>query len=411
MIFGLAPMDGITNLPYRTIVNNVFSNYGPQQPDTQIRNRTEFMNVDWYMIQPHKLVHHLIHHDDEKQLIAQLYGGNKDTLVQSVIDIQEKYPQFMGIELNIWCPSPRVMVCGGWSWMMKHKERTLDIIKSMSNVATLPFSIKVRTGVNEEDKKDRYVILLQAAPYVHCISIHGRTIKQWHSGQVDRNYIHRFKQEVWDTCLVIGNGGITTHAEALHYVQTPLPFDGHNTTSTSEISYGIDGIMVWQAAIADPWIFTGHTPSTQERYETIMEHLYLAVAYEIWSQIHVNEPDEDMSINKKYLHAFKKYDPNSDEAYDLPPLVRHKYSITMPTIDELNAIIETIKKDPTLTSFNLTPTETRRHALHTPTTFRKYLFNYIKWLPGSKELKIKAAKITEYTELFYAIKEYFNQEL
>jgi UDP-N-acetyl-D-mannosaminuronic acid transferase (WecB/TagA/CpsF family) len=53
------------------------------------------------MIQPHKLVHHLIHHDDEKQLIAQLYGGNKDTLVQSVIDIQEKYPQFMGIELNI----------------------------------------------------------------------------------------------------------------------------------------------------------------------------------------------------------------------------------------------------------------------------------------------------------------------
>jgi tRNA-dihydrouridine synthase len=65
--------------------------------------------------------------------------------------------------------------------MMRNKERTLDIIKTMSDVATLPFSIKVRTGINEEDKKERYNILLQAAPYVHCLSIHGRTIKQGHS--------------------------------------------------------------------------------------------------------------------------------------------------------------------------------------------------------------------------------------
>jgi hypothetical protein len=118
-----------------------------------------------------------------------------------------------------------------------------------------------------------------------------------------------------------------------------------------------------------------------------------------------------MSINKKYLHAFKKYDPNSDEAYELPPLVRHQYSVTMPTMDQLNAIIKKIQDDPTLSSFKLTPTETRRHALHTPTTFRKYLFNYIKGLTGSKELKIQAASMTDYTELFHAISNYFNNLL
>jgi len=122
MIFGLAPMDGITDLPFRSIVNHIFNTYQnspqksphlPPKSPPSLWCRTEFMNTDGYMIQPAKMIKHLIHHDQESKLIAQIYGGNMDTLVKTAIDIDQKYPTFWGIELNIGCPSPKVMACGG----------------------------------------------------------------------------------------------------------------------------------------------------------------------------------------------------------------------------------------------------------------------------------------------------------
>ncbi len=334
------------------------------------------------MIQPQRLVHHLIFHDQEKKLIAQIYGWVRETLVQTAIDIEKKYPEFMGIELNIGCPSPKVMSCGWGSGMMREKERTLSIIKEISESVSCPFSIKVRTWINEDDKQDRYNILLQAAPYVHCISIHGRTIKQGHSGEVDWEYIRKFKEDVGDTCIVIGNGGIKSFEEAEKRVKENK----------------IDGAMIAQAAIANPWIFTPHTPSIKERYDVIKRHLYLSTAYQLWSQESVPENTDDLSSNKAYLHAFKKYDPNSDESFEFPPLSRHSYKVQMPTKDMIE------KKITEISSLTV-------GKLHSVIEFRKYLFNYIKGLPWSKDLKTQVASINDFETLESAIDTYFTQLL
>ena len=72
------------------------------------------MSADGYCVNPPKLVRHLLIRDDEKKVIAQIYGGKQDELVRTAIDIQTKYgDRFAGIELNIGCPSPKVMACGG----------------------------------------------------------------------------------------------------------------------------------------------------------------------------------------------------------------------------------------------------------------------------------------------------------
>jgi len=119
-------MDGITDCPYRLIVQDIFRQYNnstsqsakiptPQQVTGQAHQlwtRTEFMSADGYMINPSRLIKHLIITDDEPDCIAQIYGGNIETLRETVLDICEKYPQFAGIELNIGCPSPKVMSCG-----------------------------------------------------------------------------------------------------------------------------------------------------------------------------------------------------------------------------------------------------------------------------------------------------------
>jgi tRNA-dihydrouridine synthase len=98
---------------------------------------------------------------------------------------------------------------------------------------------------------------------VKVISVHGRTYKQSHSGEVNRDFIYRLKQQLPDH-IIIGNGGIRSYQQAQEQLQN------------------LDGIMIAQSAIGNPWIFTPHTPTLRERYELITQHLDLACAAEIY---------------------------------------------------------------------------------------------------------------------------------
>ena len=80
--------------------------------------------------------------------------------------------------------------------------------------------------------------------------------------------------------------------------------------------------MIGQSAIADPRIFTAHTPTLSERYNIILQHLYLAVAYEIRCIQHIspiksmneNEDTSSLGTNKKFLHALKQHYKNNDDS-------------------------------------------------------------------------------------------------
>ena len=63
--------------------------------------------------------------------------------------------------------------------MMREKEKTLDLIKRLRDaVAPLPFSIKTRAGLTDEDRDAQKQFIIDAAEYCHIVSIHGRTYKQ-----------------------------------------------------------------------------------------------------------------------------------------------------------------------------------------------------------------------------------------
>ena len=65
------------------------------------------MSADGYMINPSRLVKHLIKDKTEQQLIAQIYGGNIDTLIKTTQDIEKKYPDFFEFEeLTIFATFP-----------------------------------------------------------------------------------------------------------------------------------------------------------------------------------------------------------------------------------------------------------------------------------------------------------------
>lgn len=379
MILWLAPMDGITDLPYRTIVKKIFDMYNT---DHELWLWTEFMNTDGYMTHPAKLVKHLIHHEQEIPLYAQIYGGNPDTLIKTAQDIEHKYPTFAGVELNIGCPSPKVMACGWWSGMMKDKKQCLQIIKDISQSISIPFSIKVRTGLNDQDKEEQFTMLVAAAPYCHTITVHGRTFSQWHSNIVDRDFIYRLKKEVGDTCKIIGNGGITSYEDGI------------------EKNQNLDGIMTAQAAIGNPRVFVNHIPTLQERYDVIIDHLQLTIAYEIrFNQIleqYPNNPtDPILQANKLVLHYKKKIDDDDTLVHTQKETQIHDYKLPFPQLQDIQTIADTIQPD------NIYP-------YRSIVEFRKYLFNYIKGIPGSKECKQEIAKTQNYKELYHLMTNFFH---
>jgi tRNA-dihydrouridine synthase len=337
-------MDGITDAVYRYVARRIFDQHTTQ--DTYMC-RTEFMSSDGYLHNWQKLVRHLLTYPCEyPYTIAQIYWDNADTLTYVAQEIDRKY-DFAGIELNIGCPSPKVMSCGWGVWMLKDKHQTLNTIRQIATSIGRPFSIKTRIGLSADDRQEQYDFILASAEYCQTITIHGRTYRQSHSGSVDRDFIKSIKQALGDRIRVFGNGGIKSYQDACQHQDI------------------LDGIMIGQACIGNPWILTPYTPTLLDRYETIMLHLDLSCLMELYFQ-DLCHFDHD---NQVLLQP------------DLQEMMTHRaYIDSFVELDTCHSVIE----------------------------FRKHLFNYIHGLPGNKELKMQVANLKNYHALVDAIKQYFD---
>lgn len=348
----LAPMDWITDCAYRIICKQIFEKHG--HPDDELMLRTEFMSADGYCHNPPGVIKHLLRSDYDHETIMQIFGGNAESLVQCALDIEQKY-DFAGIELNMWCPSPKIMKCAAWSGMLKDKKKTLSILKEIRERIRTPFSLKTRTGLSKDDVEEQFNFLIEASTYVRMIGVHGRTYKQSHAWYVDRDFINKLKERLPNT-VIIWNGGIRSYQQALE-----------------QYNKGCDGIMIAQSAIGNPRILTPHTPTIQERYDTIISHLKLSLACEIY-----------------FRDTIQTYN--------------HKTWLIQPSYEILEHISNTIDSYLSKKSENERPYKA-------PIEFRKFLFSYISWLPESKKIKKIIPQAREYTDLKSILDEYFHHLL
>jgi tRNA-dihydrouridine synthase len=76
------------------------------------------------------------------------------------------------------CPAHNIMRSGGGAELIKDKQRSLRILKSLHDTLHIPFSIKTRAGLTNDDKQAQLDFLLDASAFVHTITLHGRTVSQ-----------------------------------------------------------------------------------------------------------------------------------------------------------------------------------------------------------------------------------------
>ncbi|HMY80386.1 MAG TPA: tRNA-dihydrouridine synthase [Candidatus Absconditabacterales bacterium] len=357
----LAPMDGITNNAYRMLCKQIWdNNQNSLNNNFQLLRFTEFMTADGFIRNPSNVSRHLLTTQGSEQTIAQIYGGNHDTLLETAQKVDSDYQEsFIGVELNIGCPSPRIMSCEAGSGMLRCRPKTMEIIKQISQSIHKPFSIKTRAGLTNEDKNEQFDFIIESAYHCRMITIHGRTYKQSHSGDVDRSFIYRVKQELirrnLGDVVILGNGGIDDATSGLIHIQ-----DG-----------GIDGIMLGQSAMCSPWALTNYLPTHRELLDTIYSHLHLMLANEIY--------------------------------FDYTPGVFNKLTnrLTQPSKNQLDDIIDNL-------TYHIDNIQDGGAKLHSIIEFRKHLFWYVHGLKGNKEFKQSIVPITDYYELTSHINTYFN---
>jgi tRNA-dihydrouridine synthase len=348
-----APMDWITNCATRLITKNIFEKYWKKEDSLNLR--TEFMNVDGFLINPHQVIKHALTTPWQKPIL-QIYGWKGETLIKAAEKIQNEYSDlFSWIELNTWCPSNTVMKVGWWSDMLKDKEKTLNIISELSEIqGPLPFSLKTRAWLNDSDKESQKNFIRKASKYCSKISIHGRTLKQLYTWMADRDFIAEIKKDInenWNSeCKIIGNGWIISYDDA------------ENKLS----EFNLDWIMVGQAAIWNPRIFTPYEPTLEEKCETILNHLDYSIAC-------------DQRFDEKI----------ASKSWDI-------------TVEDLNIPLEWLddRIKGNQKKSDLQP--------HTIVEFRKFLFQYVKWIPWSKERKQQVLTCKDYQELKNQIIDFFS---
>ena len=358
MYIWISPMDWITDAAYRYIVEKIFDKFWDKKD--KLISVTEFMSADWFFKNSIWVAKHLlnINFKDNWKItrIVQIFWGNEETLIYTAKWVYENLDYDL-VELNIWCPSPKICVIGWGSWMLRDKEKTLEIIKNLSKTVNGNFSIKTRIGLNEEDKKDQMDFLIKASEYCKIITIHGRTFEQWHVWEVDWEFIYDIKKRIWNKTILIGNGWVKAYEDALKKI------------------WILDWISIGQAGIWNPFVIARNCCKNDINYRLykfniLKEHFLVHWKVYIWYE-----------MIKNYILLSKKVDQLK--------VLREKLVIPQEFIKrDINDLITYIE-DKKLTK----PTK----------EFRKHIFAYLKFYPWNAKIKQEIIKIDNFFELLYFI--------
>ncbi|KXK08475.1 MAG: putative tRNA-dihydrouridine synthase [Microgenomates bacterium OLB22] len=220
-LFVQAPLEDVSDSVFRQMLLRI----GP--PDIFF---TEFTNVDGLVSEgSFQVGHRLDSTPGETPLIAQIWGSDEQHYYEAAKYIAST-GRFAGIDINMGCPQKDVVKKGLCSALINDHERAARIIATTQKGAKdLPVSVKTRIGFREIQTEEWIGFLL--SQNLAALTIHLRTVREM--SKVPAHWDEMLKvvdlrDRIAPDTIIIGNGDITTRAQALRLVS----------------DYGCDGVMI-----------------------------------------------------------------------------------------------------------------------------------------------------------------------
>jgi nifR3 family TIM-barrel protein len=249
----LAPLAGISNLPFRLIA----------RAQGCALAYTEMISSNGLVRKTAKTYEYLKTCAEDRPLGVQIFGADPQIMAEAACIVAQNGVDL--IDINMGCPVRKVLKSGAGAVLLRDHDRVARIVDAVKKAVNIPVTVKIRSGWTHSSINAVEIAKIAEGCGADAITVHARTADQGYSGHADWKVIAEVKKAV--KILVIGNGDIRQPHDAVRML-----------TETS-----CDAVMVGRGALGNPWIFKGivqvlggqtinYLPDLEQRLEMLENH-------------------------------------------------------------------------------------------------------------------------------------------
>lgn len=251
----LAPMAGVTDITYRTICKEMGVGLV----------YTEMVSTKGLYYKDIKTKALMKINEKNRPASLQIFGSDPDIMAYVVENHINERKDIDIIDVNMGCPTPKIVKNGDGSALMKTPGLAGEIINKIKKVSTKPLTVKIRSGWDSSSINAPEFAKILEFNGADMVAVHGRTREQFYTGKADYDVIKKVKEAV--NIPVVGNGDIYTPQDAVRMLE----------------STDCNGVMVARGILGNPWLIKNivkilnndydfYEPTPKDRIEMIKRH-------------------------------------------------------------------------------------------------------------------------------------------